>query len=789
VSERWTGRSVPPREGRELVAGRGRYVDNLPFRDVLYMAVVRSPFAHATIRSVDVASALAVPGVVAAFSGEDLRGDWAGPLPVIWRVDEDANVPEHWPLAVDVARFAGDGIAVVVGETPAAAEDGAEVVAPDLEPLPSVVEVEAALENGAPLVHPEFGSNRCFSLSLAHGRDMDELFAEAEVVVSRTFRQQRILGSPMEPRGVVAEPGPAGDFVLWTSTQIPHIVKRTLAPCVGIPEHQLRVVAPDVGGGFGVKLNVYAEEALALALARRLGRPVKWIEQRTEHAHATAHARAQHQRVELAATREGRVLGIRVSVLASLGAYLQLETPGIPIIGRLLFGGAYAVEGYAYDCTGVFTNQTPTGAYRGAGRPEAIYAIERMMDVLARAVGRDPVEIRRMNFLPDGQMIENAMGIPYDSIEFGKSLDRALEMIGYEELRAQQDDRRRSRARRQLGIGIASYVDSAGLGPSAVLARTLYEQGGWEFGSVRVLPGGTVEVLTGTNPQGQGHETVFAQVVADALGVELEDIRVLHGDTALVPMGTGTFSSRSLIVGGTAILRAAERVVEKATRIAAHLLEVAEEDVRFSGGRFAVAGAPGRGLSLAEVAHAAHVAWSLPEGIEPGLQESAVFDPPDWTYPFGTHAAVVEVDLESGAVEVVRYVAVDDCGNVINPMIVEGQVHGGIAQGIGQALFEEARYSIEGQLETGSFMTYLIPGATELPNFELDRTVTTTPLNPLGAKGVGEAGTIGAPPAIMNAVHDALETEDEIDMPASPERVWQVLRRAAGSERHTRAGA
>lgn len=782
MSEGWVGRALAPVEGRELVVGRGRYIDDLPFGHALHMAVVRSPFAHALIRSVDVAPALAVRGVVAAFTGEDLKEDWARPLPVIWRVNKESKVPDHWPLAQDVARFVGDGLAVVVGETAAAARDGAENVALDLDPLPAVAEAEAALDENAPIVHQDLGTNRCFDLTLVNGRDMDEILAEAEVSLSRTFRQQRILGSPMEPRGVIAEPRPGGEFVLWTSTQIPHIVRRTLAPCVGVPEHRLRVIAPDVGGGFGVKLNVYAEEALALALARRLGRPVKWVEQRTEHAQATTHGRAQQQRVELAATREGRILGLRVSVVASLGAYLQLETPGIPIIGRLLFGGAYALEGYAYSCTGVFTNQTPTGAYRGAGRPEAIYAIERMMDVLAREVGRDPVEIRRMNFLPDGQMIENAAGIAYDSVEFGKTLDRALEMVGYEEQRAEQARRRRSGSKKQLGIGIACYVDSAGLGPSKVLAGTLYEQGGWEFGSVRVLPTGAVEVLTGVNPQGQGHETVFAQIVADALGVEPQDVRVLHGDTALVPMGTGTFSSRSLIVGGTAVHGAAERLAQKAKRIAAHLLEVAEEDVESSEGRFGVVGAPGRGVTLREVARAAHVAWSLPEGLEPGLNESAVFDPADWTYPFGTHAAVVEADLESGEIRILRYVAVDDCGNVINPMTVEGQVHGGVAQGIGQALFEEVQYSSDGQPQAGSFLTYLIPSATELPDFELDRTTTTTTLNPLGAKGVGEAGTIGAPPAVMNAVHDALNVDEEIDMPATPERVWRAVRAARSSD-------
>jgi carbon-monoxide dehydrogenase large subunit len=771
------GASVARVEDGPLVTGRGRYLDNLAFPALVHAVVVRSPFAHARVGAVEVTAARGVEGVLTVLSGSDLAGDWTGPLPMIWPVP-GCLVPEHWPLATDEVRYMGDGVAVVVAESLSAAQDAAELVDVEYEPLPVVTEVDAALEDGAPLVHDDLGTNRCFRLAFTNGGDIDRLFEEAEVRLSRTFRQQRVLASPMEPRVAVAEPR-AGEYVLWTSTQVPHLIRRTIGSCVGLPEHALRVVAPDVGGGFGAKLNVYAEEALVLALARRLGRPVKWVETRSEHAQATTHGRAQLQRMELAATRDGRVTAVRVSSLASMGAYLQLETPGIPIVGRFLYSGAYQAQAYGYECIGVFTNQTPTGAYRGAGRPEAAYAIERMMDLLAREVGQDPAEIRRRNFLAPGENVDNPAGIPYDSVDYAKTLDRALEAAGYEALREEQARRRASGDRRRLGIGIAFYVDSSGLGPSAVLSFTNYLSGGWEYGHVRMLSTGSVEVLTGSTSQGQGHETAWRQVVAAELGVGPEDVRVLHGDTAVVPMGTGTFGSRSLIVGGTAALLAARKLVAKARRIAAHLLEAEVDDVEFAAGRFSVAGAPDRAVSIQEVAATANLARPLPEGEEPGLQETTVLDPPDWTYPFGAHVAVVEVDTETGRVEIVRYVAVDDCGTVINPMLVDGQVHGGVAQGIGQALYEEAVYDGEGLLLTTSFLEYLIPGPPEVPAVETDRTVTTSPLNPLGAKGVGEAGTLAAPPAVMNAVHDAVDT-DEIDMPATPERVWRALRARGG---------
>jgi carbon-monoxide dehydrogenase large subunit len=770
------GKSVRRVEDLPLLTGRGRFVENVRAPGVLHMAVVRSPFAHARIRRIDPEPALRVPGVVAVFGGRDLWQEWAGPLPVIWSVTPGANVPKHWPLAVEEARYAGDGVAVVVAQSLAAARDGAEAVRVDYEPLAAVVDVEAALEAGAPLVHPEFGTNRCFTLTLSSGEDADELFRRADVRLARTFRQQRLLPSPMEPRAVLAEALPGGDFLLWTSTQVPHLVKRTLGACVGIPEHRLRVVAPDVGGGFGAKLNVYPEEALALVLARRLDRPVRWVEDRSEEAVATTHGRGQVQHVEVAAARDGRLLAIRVSVLASMGAYLRLETAGIPIVGRFLFGGAYRARGYRYECTGVFTNQPPTGAYRGAGRPEATYAIERMMDLLAREVGLDPVEVRRRNFLPPGEGVENAAGIRYDSVDYERALDRALELAQYARWRDEQARRQRSGDPHRIGVGVAFYVDSSGIGPSGALAATRYESGGWEYARVRLNASGQIEVATGTSPHGQGHATAWAQLVGEVLGVGLEDVRVHHGDTAVVPMGTGTFGSRSLVVGGTAVYLASQRLVARARRIAAHLLEAAEQDVVFADGRFTVAGAPERTLSLAEVARAAYLARSLPEGVEPGLEESALFHPPDWTYPFGAHVAVVEVDEETGHVSILQYVAVDDCGSVVNPAIVDGQVHGGVAQGIGQALFEEVVFSEDGQLLNPWFTTYLVPSAAEVPELRLDRTVTPSPLNPLGAKGIGEAGTLAAPAAVMNAVHDAVGSTREIDMPAHPERVWRAFR-------------
>ena len=774
---RYYGLSVPRREDRRFVTGQGRYLENLAVPGMLHAVLVRCPFAHARIVNVDTAPALSVSGVVGAFGGEDLRADWGAPLPMMWPVTDEVRIPDHWPLTPDVARFAGDGVAVVLARTLAAAKDAAEAVVVEYDPLPAVTDMEAASRAYAPLVHPDFGTNLCYRFTLSTG-DTEEVFSSAEVVIGRRLRIPRLVPSPMETRAVLAEPGRKG-ITLTTTTQVPHMVRRFLAATVGVPEHELRVIAPDVGGAFGSKLNVYAEEALAIVLARRSGGPVRWIEERSEHFVATAQGRGQIQDISLAARRDGTVLGMRVSILTSMGAYLQLETAGLPVLGRLMFPGQYRMEAYAFEATAVFTNEPPAGAYRGVGRAEATYGLERMMDHLAREVGIDPAEVRRLNYLPKGESVLNGAGIPYDSVDYETPLERALEIAGYSDLRARRSAQQGTDGRR-LGVGICSYVDAAGLGSSPLLSRTNYQWGGWESGRVRVTPTGKVEVFSGTVPQGQGHETAFAQLAAESLGVAMEDVAVLQGDTAIVPNGTGTFGSRSLCVGGTAIHMAAQLVVEKARTIAAHLLETTEEDLGYTDGRFTVLGAPERGVSLADVARAAYLAHSLPPGTDPGLDEQAVFEPPDWTYPFGTHLAVVEADPETGEVRVLRYVAVDDCGNVLNPMLVEGQVGGGIAQGVAQALFEEVTYTPDGQPQATSFLSYLVPSAGDLPGFELDRTVTPTTINPLGAKGVAEAGTIAAPAAIMNAVVDALAPlgVDDVDMPATPERVWAAVRRA-----------
>ena len=778
----YVGRSILRREDAPLLTGAGRFVDTMVFPGMLHLVLVRSPMAHARILSVDTSAALEVDGVVAALSGVELMKDWAGPLPMIWPVADDILVPEHWPVAPDMARHSGDPVAVVVATSRAVAEDAAELVSVEYDILPAVVDLEAALEDGAPLVHEDFGTNRCFELGFTNG-DVERAFAGAPVIVNERLVQQRVIANPMEPRAVIAAPTPGtGAFTVWSSTQVPHILKVELAGCVGVAEHDLRVIAPDVGGGFGAKLNVYGEEALAVALARRLGRPVKWIEERSEHALATSHGRGQIQYVEIAAEEDGTIRGIRSRILASMGAYLLLETPGIPMLGKFLHGGVYRADAYAFTCTAVFTNQTPTDAYRGAGRPEASYAIERAMDELARRVGVDPAEIRRRNFLPAGEWVTNAAGIEYDSIDVEPTLDRALEIVGYDDLRAEQAQRRSGGSVRQLGIGLSCYIESCGVGPSRVLAKSNYGAGGWEAATVRVLGGGTVEVVTGVSPHGQGHETAFSQLVADHLGVAFEDVAVLHGDTSVSPAGLDTYGSRSLVVGGTAALKAAERVVEKARAIAAHLMEVSEDDLRFEEGVFSISGAPERALTIAEVARAAYLGQQLPDGMEPGLEGHIVYDPPEFTYPFGTHVAVVEVDIETGRVDLVRFVAVDDCGHVVNPMIVEGQTHGGLAQGIAQALYEEAVYDEHGQLLSGNFLSYLIPAAPELPAFEVSRLTTPSPVNPMGAKGAGEAGTIGSAQAVMNAVVDALAPlgVKSLDMPASPANVWAALRASRG---------
>ena len=779
----YIGRAVKRKEDARLLTGQTRWVENLSVQGTVWMAVVRSPFAHARINSVDVGRAREAEGVLAAFSGADLREDWAAGLPCAWPCTSDIRTPDHWPLAPDKARFAGDGVAVVIAESRALAKDAAELVEVDYEPLPAVTDVEQAAAEGAPLVHDEFEDNGCYTWTLAAG-EVDRLFSEAAVTVEERYRQQRLIPNAIEPRGVLAEPSPAsGEFTLYSATQIPHILRTTLSMVTGIPEAKLRVVAPDVGGGFGSKLNVYAEEALALALARRLGRPIKWIEERSENYLATIHGRDVVQEIELAATEEGKITAVRVRLLAAMGAYLQLVTPGIPILGAYLYSGAYDLQGYDFECRGVFTHTTPTDAYRGAGRPEATYAIERAVDALARKVGKDPAEIRRLNFISEFPATI-ASGLEIDSGDFHGALDKALEIVGYDELRREQEERRSGRSQKQLGIGLSTYVEMCGLAPSRVLNALKYVAGGWDAAEVRCLPTGSVQVIIGTSPHGQGHATTFAQIVADRLGVDLDAVEVVHGDTMVAPLGMDTYGSRSLAVGGVALWHATEKILEKTKAIAAHQLEVSPDDLELDGGRFTVRGTD-RSLSVSEAALQAWTGHNLPDGMEPGLEATYVYDPPNFSWPGGAHVCVVEVDRETGMVELRRYVAVDEVGTVVNPLVVDGQVHGGIAQGIGQALFEEAVYDEDGNLVTGSMLNYLVPSAAELIEFETDRVEAPSPTNPMGVKGVGETGTIASTPAVINAVVDALAPDGvtDVPLPAKPENVWRALQEAKGGAR------
>jgi aerobic carbon-monoxide dehydrogenase large subunit len=782
-AQRYVGGGLLRKEDPKLLTGQATYTEDIVVPGMVWIAVVRSPFSHARISGVDTSRAKEMPGVVAIFSGEELASEWAGPLPMAWPVTEDINNPDHFPVATDKARYAGDAVAVVVAGSRAHAQDAAEAVDVDYEPLDPVVDLEEALKDGAPLVHEEFGTNRCYTWPLVNG-EVDEVFSNAPVVVKERYVHPRLIPNAIEPRAIVVQPVPAqGEFTMWSATQVPHIAKVTLSITCGVPETKLRVIAPEVGGGFGSKLQVYGEEAICLVVARRLGLPVKWVEERSENYLATHHGRGVIQDIEVAATEEGKLLGVRASTLADMGAYLMLVTPGIPILGAFLWAGPYSADCYSVEFTGVFTNKTPTDAYRGAGRPEATYAVERIMDALARAVGKDPAEVRRMNLLPPfEEPTPTPGGLSFDSGNYEAALDKALELAGYEQLRKEQATRRDNNDTKQMGIGVSTYIEMCGLAPSQVLASVRYAAGGWDSATIRCHPTGKVTLLTGTSPHGQGHETTWSQILADELGVSFDDIEVLHGDTAVSPLGMDTYGSRSVSVGGVAIHYAAGKIRDKARKIAAHELEVAEEDLEFSGGKFAVKGAPDRAKSIAEVAFSAWTAHNLPDGTEPGLEATYVFDPPNFTYPSGSHICVVEVDTETGQTEIVRYVAVDDCGTIINPTIVEGQVHGGVAQGISEALYEEAVYDENGVLLTSSLANYRVPSAAELPSLTLSSTVTRSSTNPLGVKGIGEAGTIAAPPAVINAVIDALQPLGitHIDMPATPERVWRAIQSAQG---------
>lgn len=771
------------KEDPRLLTGEAKYVDDIQVAGQLWMGMVRATVAHARIVAVDVSAALAMPGVHSAYSGADLQGMnlWAGALPCAWPVTPDMVNPPHWPVAVDEVHHLGEIVAIVLADSRYGAADAIEAVVVEYDPLPVVASIDAAM-TGTATAHSDLSTNKAYHWPLIPDpAALDAAFAEATHVVTADFVQQRLIPAAMEPRGVLAVPAPFGGGVtLYSATQVPHILKVMVAATTGISESKIRVVAPSVGGGFGAKLNINGDEILAVALAYRLGRPVRWTESRSEAASSTHQGRGQHQRIELAADADGKLLGCRVHLDADMGAYMMLITPGVPLLGSFLYTGVYHVPAFGFTCDGWFTNLTPTDAYRGAGRPEASYAIERAMDLLAMKVGVGPDEIRRRNYLAGGEAFEN-LTVPstlvFDSGHYGPSLDRALELAGYADLRAEQARRRAEGSSKQLGIGLCTYVEICGLAPSRALGGLNYAAGGWEHATVRMLPTGKVEVVSGSTPHGQGHETTWSQIVADKLGVDPGDVEVLHSDTAISPLGLDTYGSRSLAVGGVAIAMACDKVVEKARQIVAHQMEANPEDLEFAAGSFAVKGSPDKSMAIQAVAFAAFSAHNLPDGMEPNLQEQVSFDPPNFAFPFGTHVAVVEVDEQTGGVILVGYTAVDDCGTQVNPLIVEGQVHGGIVQGVAQALWEGAAYSEDGICLNPTLMEYLVPSAAEVPSFQTAFTTTPSTSNPLGVKGVGEAGTIGSAAAVINAVVDALSPYGvtDIEMPATPERVWSLI--------------
>jgi aerobic carbon-monoxide dehydrogenase large subunit len=774
-TETYIGKPVARKEDAKLLTGQSKFIDDLTLPGMVWAAVVRSPYAHAQIKSVDVTQAREAEGVIDAFSGADLADDWAATLPCVWLVTEDTKQPMHRPLATDKARYQGDGVAVVIAETRAQAKDAAELVEVDYEPLPAVIDPEKALEDDAPIIHEEFGTNHCYTWKLASD-GADAVFESAPVTVKERYRQQRLIPNAIEPRGVIGQYLSAHDeYTLWSATQIPHIARFWLAIVLGIHEARLRVIAPDVGGGFGSKLNVYAEEALALALAKRVGRPVKWTEERSEGYLATIHGRDHWQEIEIAATEDGTIKGIRAKAVVGLGAYLQLVTAGTPILGGWVYGGAYDIDAYDLEVIGAFTTATPTDAYRGAGRPEATYLVERGVDALARKLDMDPVVVRRKSFIKEFPKPLKS-GLEIDSGDFEGALDRALEMADYDALRKEQAERRSHGDTKELGIGLSTYTEMCGLAPSRILGAILYAAGGWDAATIRCLPTGSVEVFIGTSPHGQGHVTTFSQIVADRLGVPIDHVQVVHGDTTTMQLGLDTYGSRSLAVGGVALYNAAEKVIGKARGIVAHQLEVSPDDLQYENGKFTVAGTD-KSMTVRDAALHAFTAHDLPDGHEPGLEATFVYDPPNFSWPGGAHVCVVEVDTETGAVELRRYIAVDEIGNVINPMVVDGQVHGGVTQGIAQALWEEAIYDDEGNLTTGSMLSYLVPSAAETIDYELDRVNAPSPTNPLGVKGVGETGTIASTPAVLNAIVDALSPYGvtDVEMPAKPERVWRAI--------------
>src|SRR3954469_21412334 len=776
------GKSRRRKEDERLITGRTRWTDNITLPGLLHMAVLRSPHAHAKIVSIDTSAAKSASGVIAVYTGKDLDPDGAIGMPCAWPITPDMKAPRRPVLAADQVNFAGEGVAVVVARTSAEAHDALEEIDVEYDELPVVLDMEAAIADGAPLVHEDLGTNtsavwKFDSAEAGTGGNVEDAISSSEVVLKRRFRQQRLVPAFMEPRACVVDPT-STQITMWSATQVPHILRVMSALTLGIPEHKLRVIAPDVGGGFGGKIGVLPEEMMSLLVAQKLGKPVKWNETRSETMLAAHHGRDQIQDITITSTRDGQVTGLKVELLANLGAYNGLVGPGVPILGAFMFNAIYKIPAYHFACTNIFTTKTPTDAYRGAGRPEATYAIERIMDELALELGMDPMELRRKNWIKHEEFpFTTVCGLTYDSGNYEAATEKAKQLFDYDGLRAEQDRPRKAGDKCQLGIGISTFTEMCGLAPSRVLGSLDYGAGGWEYASIRMLPTGKVEVITGSSPHGQGHGTAFAQIVADRLGVAFEDVELVHGDTAIAHKGLEPYGSRSLTVGGIAIVKAADKVIEKAKKIAAHLLEANEDDLDFTDGKFTVKGSPGSEVGIGDVALAVFAAHNLPGGVEPSLDSDATFDPDNFSFPHGTHLCAVDVDTQTGMTKIRKYVCVDDVGVPINPLIVDGQVHGGVAQGIAQALFEEAVYDDDGNLTTGTFVDYTLPSAADLPSFTTDRTDTPSTSNPLGVKGVGETGTIASTPAVVNAIVDALRPfgVNDVRMPATPERVWRAI--------------
>lgn len=780
------GRARLRKEDARLITGRTRFTDNIVLPGMLHAAILRSPFAHATITSLDVTEAKSRPGVIAVYTGKDFAEE-QGSLPCAWAITPDMKSPTHPSLAVDTVHFAGEAVAVVIARSAYEAADALDGIEIDYDELPAVLDMEAALAEGADLVHPDLGTNRCAlwvfdSAEAGTGANVEDAISSSEVVVKRRFRQQRLIPAFMEPRSVVCDPT-GEQLTLWSATQVPHIVRTMMAMTLGIPEHKIRVIAPDVGGGFGGKLQMTPEEVIAVLIARRLGKPVKYTESRSESLMAAHHGRDQIQDITITANRDGTVTGLKVELMADMGAYLGLVTPGVPVLGAFMFNSIYKFPAYHFACTNVFTTKAWTDAYRGAGRPEATFGIERIMDELAVELDMEPMELRKKNWITHEEFpFTTVAGLTYDSGNYEEATAKALELFDYDGLRAEQKRRRESGDVKQLGIGISTFTEMCGLAPSRVLGSLNYGAGGWEHAAIRMLPTGKVEVVTGVTPHGQGHETAFSQIVADRLGVAFEDVELLHGDTQSSPKGLDTYGSRSLVVGGIAIVQAADKVIAKAKPIAAHLLECSVDDLEFTGGRFSVKGTDA-GVALGDIALAVFAAHNLPDGVEPSLDSQATFDPENFNYPHGTHLCAVEVDTDTGFVKIYRYACVDDVGKVVNPLIVEGQIHGGLAQGIAQALYEECVYDDAGTLLTGTLADYLLPSAMDLPHFITANTETPCTTNPLGVKGVGEAGCIASTPAVVNSVLDAVRQfgVTDVEMPCSPQRVWRAIQQAQGA--------